>query len=190
MDRKSQPTSCHPSSQSGLSLIETVIAIAILFVATGGLMSMAVVAMQTTENQGHLAARTTEYAQDKLEQLIALSYNDGGSPPCSLTNGTNTTVFPTTLTGGTGLCAEGSSDPDAPANGFVDYLDVNGNLLGGGATAPANWYYIRVWEISTAGLTANLKQITVTSKVRYGVGSRGIGKLAESTVTTLRSNPF
>ena len=122
--------------------------------------------------------------------MIALSYNDGGNPPCSLTNGTNATVFPTTPTGGTGLCAEGSFDPTTPAPGFVDYLCVDGNLAGTGGCTLANWYYIRVWQISTAGLTANLKQITVTSKVRYGVGSRRIGKVAESTVTTIKSNPL
>ena len=77
MERKSLPRSFHHSSQSGLSLIETVIAIAMLFVASGGIMSMAIVATLTTENQGHLAARTIEYAQDKLEQLIALLVKAG-----------------------------------------------------------------------------------------------------------------
>ena len=37
---------------------------------------MGVVGMMTTENQGHLAARTTEYAQDKMEQLLVLAYGD------------------------------------------------------------------------------------------------------------------
>jgi len=179
MDRKSQPTSCHPSSQSGLSLIETVIAIAMLFIATGGIMSMGVVAIQTTENQGHLAARTTEYAQDKLEQLIALPYND---------TQINTTVFPAAATGGTGMAVGGSSDPAAPANGYVDYLCLDGNLAGTGGCTAGNWYYIRVWQISLPAGTTDLKQITVTAKVRYGVGSRGIGKVAESTVTILRTN--
>ena len=179
MERKSPPRSFHPSSQAGLTLIETVIAIAMLFVASGGIMSMAIVATLTTENQGHLAARTTEYAQDKLEQLIALPYND---------TQINTTVFPAAATGGTGMAVGGSSDPAAPANGYVDYLCLDGNLAGTGGCTAGNWYYIRVWQISLPAGTTDLKQITVTAKVRYGVGSRGIGKVAESTVTILRTN--
>ena len=41
----------------------------ILVTLMAGLMSLAGLAISTTENQGHLAARTTEYAQDKMEQL-------------------------------------------------------------------------------------------------------------------------
>jgi hypothetical protein len=84
----------------------------------------------------------------------------------------------------------GSINPAAPLTGYVDYLDINGNPLGGGATAPANWYYIRVWQIATPAGSTNVKQITVTAKVRFGIGSRGIGQLAQSTVTTLKVSPF
>ena len=171
-----------------MTLIETTIALGILLTVEAGVMSIGTVAILTTENQGHLSARTTEYAQDKLEQLIALVYNDGGGSPCSLTGGTNTTVFPTTFPGGTGLCPAGSSNPDAPATGYVDYLCADGNPVGVGGCIQANYYFIRVWEISTAGLTANLKRITVTAQVRYAVGARGAKP--RSTVTILKSNPF
>lgn len=185
MENRSRQKLSRSGSEAGMTLVETMIALAILLIVAAAIMSMGVVAIGTTENQGHLAARTTEYAQDKMEQLISLSYTDSF---------TNTTVFPATVAAmcppGCGLAAGGNSNPAAPVNGYVDYLDANGNLLGGGAVAPANWYYIRVWQISTAGLTANLKQITVTAKVRFGVGSRGFGALAESTVATLKSNPF
>ena len=59
-----------------------------------GLLSMAALATIYTENHGHLEARTTEYAQDKMEQLLALVYTDAV---------TNTVVFPAATTGGTGL---------------------------------------------------------------------------------------
>ena len=42
-----------------------------------GLLSMAALATTYTENHGHLEARTTEYAQDKLEQLLTLPFTDG-----------------------------------------------------------------------------------------------------------------
>lgn len=174
-----------------MTLVETAIALGMLLTVAAGVMSVGTVAILTTENQGHLAARTTEYAQDKLEQLISLSYNDGGGAPCAGT-GTDTTVFPATSGTGTGLCVGGSSDPDAPVatpgTGYVDYLCADGNPVGVGGCTAANWYFIRVWEISTTGLTANLKKLTVTAKVRYAIGGRGAKP--QSTVTTLKSNPF
>ena len=61
-----------PSSQAGMSLLEVMIALGILLIASVGIMTMGTVAVSTTENQGHLAARTAEYAQDKIEQLNSL----------------------------------------------------------------------------------------------------------------------
>ena len=169
--------------QAGMTLIETVIALAMLFIAAVGIMSVAVVATQTTENQGHLAARTAEYAQDKMEQLIGLSYGDSQ---------TDTTVFPSAATGVTGLIVGGSSDPEGPVTGYVDYLDVNGNplALGTGGTAPTGWYYIRVWEISNPAGTSNMKKITVSAKTSFAVGSSGAGILPHATIASLKTNPF
>ena len=106
-------------SQSGMGLLETMIALAILLVAMIGIMGMVSLSITTTENQGHLMARCTEYAQDKLEQLNSLSYAD---------TQTDTTVFPAVSSGGTGLTIGGSSNPTAPSTNYVDYLDANGNL--------------------------------------------------------------
>src|SRR5713226_6505184 len=184
MESRSSHGSFTLQSQSGMSLLETMIALVVLLIATVGIMAMAMVATSTTENQGHLAARTAEYAQDKMEQLISLAYGDST---------TDTTVFPANDSGGTGLAVGGSSDPNAPVTspgtGYVDYLDRSGNpLTAAGGVAPANWYYIRVWQISTP--SSNLKQITVTAKVRSGVGSTGTGALPQSTLVTLKTNPF
>jgi prepilin-type N-terminal cleavage/methylation domain-containing protein len=166
------------SSQAGMSLLEVTIALAILLIASVGIITMASVAMSTTENQGHLAARTVEYAQDKMEQLLSLAYLD------SLTD---TTVFPSTASGGTGLAIGGSSDPNSPVTtpgtGYVDYLDISGQPT----TSTGNWYYIRVWQISSP--STNMKQITVTAKVRRQVGAPA-GALPQSTLTSLKSNPF
>ena len=66
-------TSRRFGSDGGVTLIETVFASAILLVVMTGLMSVMGVATALTENEGHLAARAAEYAQDKMEQLLALS---------------------------------------------------------------------------------------------------------------------
>ena len=161
------------NTQAGISLIETMIALALLLIAAAGIMTMATVAMSTTETQGHLAARTAEYAQDKMEQLLALGYQDVG---------TDTTVFPAVVGGCCGLQVGGGLNPNAPVAGYSDYVDKSGNPVPAGG----NWQYLRVWQITQAA--PNLKQISVLTQVRYGVGQVGI--LPRSTVTSLKSFPF
>ena len=165
------------SSDTGSSLAETMVATALLLVVVGGLGSMGVVGMMTTENQGHLAARTTEYAQDKMEQLLILAWGDEVG---------DTRVFPAADTGGTGLKIGGSSNPASPVVGYADYLNKAGTLVAGVAgAAPADWYYKRVWQVSTAA--TNLKQITVTVTVKSSLGQQ---RAVTSTVTALKAFPF
>jgi len=183
------------SAQAGTTLIETMIAIAIILICAGGVLGLAALAVSTTENQGHLVARTTEYSQDKMEQLLALAYCDAIS---------DTTQMPSVASGGTGLAGcpnpptnpatgtgtGGSSDPSNPVTGYVDYLDSTGTpVAGAGGNAPASWAYIRVWQISAGpGGVSKMKQITVTTRVLNQVGIRG--ELPNSTVTVLKSYPF
>ncbi|HEX9367382.1 MAG TPA: hypothetical protein VF921_12190 [Vicinamibacterales bacterium] len=178
--------------EDGTTIIEVVIASAILVTLMAGLMSLAGLAISTTENQGHLAARTTEYAQDKMEQLLALAYGDSTS---------DSTVFPALNSGGTGLAVGGSSNPTSPVAKYVDYLDQSGNLCGSasalaatpscaapvGTTAPTNWFYERAWSVSTPSGTTNLKQITVTATIARGFGG---GTKASSVLTVLKTSPF
>jgi type II secretory pathway pseudopilin PulG len=176
--------------QAGMTLLETVIALGLLLTVSVGILALGAVAMTTTENQGHLAARTAEYAQDKMEQLLALKFCDASS---------DTTVLPTSTAGGQGLAgctaplnnngtgAGGSSNPSTPVTGFVDYLDESGNLLATGGTAPTTWKYVRVWQISSANASNTVKQISVTVKVSTAIGN---GALPQSTLTSLKAYPF
>src|SRR5262249_22082444 len=124
-------------SERGLSIVECVFAISLVTILAAGLLPLSVMATLTTENQGHLAARTTEYAQDKLEQLLALEYVDLS---------TDTRTFPATPGVGTGLDFGGSSNPAAPIAKYVDYLDADGTLLPTvGTEEPDGWFYKRVW---------------------------------------------
>ena len=177
--------------ESGTTIIEVVVASAILVTLMAGLMSLGGLAISTTENQGHLAARTTEYAQDKMEQLLALTYNDGTS---------DTRTFPAAGSGGSGLAAGGSFDTNNPVASYVDYLDQNGNLCGttgadcaapSGTTPPSGWFYQRCWRIDDSttdgSLPADLKRITVTSTIARGFGG---AMKASSTLVVLKANPF
>src|SRR5438477_5900049 len=151
------------------------IATGLLLVILAGLLSLVALATAYTENHGHLEARATEYAQDKMEQLLALSYGDAV---------TDTVVFPAIVTGaGTGLALGGSTNTAAPVAGYVDWLSYDGNLLGGGAAAPATWFYERVWQITNP--SAGIKQITVTATVKASVGGAIIPR---STVVALKAS--
>ena len=104
--------------ETGTTLIETMIAVSLLVVVMAGLLGMSTTATTITENQGHLGARATEYAVDKMEQLLELTYGDAQS---------NTTVFPSVDNGGSGLTVGGSSNTAAP---------VVGSRPGGSRTMP------------------------------------------------------
>jgi hypothetical protein len=184
-------------AEQGMSLLETVIALSILLVGSLGLLPLGIMAVSTTESEGHLVSRVTEYSQDKMEQLLALAYADGV---------TDTTKFPAvTSPPGTGLGGSftttpvGSSDPAAPATGYVDYLNAEGALCAGtvcpplqGKTAAAEWFYKRVWAISKPWYTqtppVEIKQVTVTTVVARRVGAFGI--VPRATIVALKTSPF
>lgn len=176
----------------GFSLIEVMFALSILLVVALGLLPLGIIATSQTENQGHLDARVTEYAQDKLEQLMALAFGDSVS---------DTRVFPATSTGGSGLTVGGNANPDpgqVPVVPYVDYLDIDGTLFPAAGGEPANWFYKRIWQIEDvpAGscpgppqpLSCNLKRVTVSATVRTPVGK--FGRIPRATVVTLKSSPF
>jgi Tfp pilus assembly protein PilV len=167
------------TSERGTTLIETMIALGVLLIAMSGLLSMAGLASRTTENNGHLAARTTEDAQDKMEQLLALRYND------STSDTTDPTAFPANPVGGTGLLIGGSSNPATPVAGYVDWLAADGSLLGGGTTPPNNWFYERVWQVTQFSPTTKLISVTVTTQWAFGKAN-----LPRSTVTALKGDGF
>ena len=177
------------SAQAGMTLVETMIALAILLVVAAGVMGLAGVAVSTTETQGHLAARTAEYAQDKMEQLLALKFCDGT---------TDTTVFPAVVNNtGTGLAgctnptaptptasAGGGLSTTAPTTGYVDYLDASGNLV----ASTASWEYVRVWQITVPAGSVGLKQIAVLAQANHSVGGSAV--VPQSTVVALKTFPF
>jgi hypothetical protein len=111
-----------------------------------------------------------------MEQLLALAYTDAAS---------NTIVFPAAAAGGTGLAVGGSTSTSAPVNGYVDWLGMDGGLLGGGTTAPSGWQFQRVWQITAP--STGIKQITVVSRVRVSVGNALTPK---STVVAIKSSLF
>src|SRR5215831_17699588 len=109
------------STERGASMIETVVALVILTIGAVGVMGVLSIAVSQNWNQGDRATRTTEYAQDKMEQLLALNFNDSSS---------DTRVYPTASSGGTGLggtmsgsSTVGGTTSGSPVTNYVDYID-------------------------------------------------------------------
>ena len=177
---KSLSTSLDNSSRQerGSTMLETVVALVILTIGVMGVMGLLTVAVTQNWNQGDRSTRTTEYAQDKMEQLLALNFTDGSS---------NTTVYPTASTGGSGLggTMSGSSSvggvvSGSPVSQYVDYIDSSGTLQ----TSSTNALYIRQWSIGT-NASANLKTITVV--VRAVISSTGGGVAPSTTLVSMKS---
>lgn len=151
--------------ERGSTLIETMIAAIVLVVGVLSLAGTLAVAANDNWNRGDRATRTTEYAEDKMEQLMSLSFTDTAS---------NTAVYPPTTTGGTGLTAGGGVTPGSPVTGYVDYVDDTGTQQTSSSAAS----YTRQWSVSV-NAAANLETITV---VVSALDTRGLAGAAP-TVT-------
>ncbi len=162
-------------SESGFSLVETLIATAILGVSLVALAELFGVAAKSnaTSRTGTFAAIL---AEQKIEQLRALTWGfDSLGLPLSDTT-TDTAVSPELSTGGTGLAPSPSNTLQASTNGYVDYLDVNGVQLGGGSVAPAGTAYIRRWMVEPLPTNPNntlIIQVLVTRRQNRGTADAG-----------------
>ena len=167
-----------PRSQRGSSLIEMMIGAVVLLMGIVPLMGVFGLAVAQNGSYVEMATRTGFYAQDKMEQLMALGFADATS---------DTTVYPTAAVGGNGLggtmagsSTVGSVNPAAPVAGYVDYLTFQGALQAGAAGAT----YRREWSVSTDA-TGNLKTITVLVTM---VGYSGPGAAPSTTLVCMKSN--
>ena len=158
------------SEQAGFTILEAMIACVVLTIVTVGLLGLFSVCISQNKAQGEVGTRTTEYCQDKMEQLLALSYTDTAS----------NTIVPPGASVGKGLSDGGGTDPKNPVANYADYFDSSGGALG--ATA-AGAFYTRVWQISTAG---NMKTITVVTAANSAVG--GQGTAPQSQLVSFKTN--
>ena len=138
----------------GFSLVEVLVAITVMMIATIGLAQLSVMAIRV--NQGARATTfTTVLASQKMEQLRALAWTWDPSGAAISDASTDTAVAPERSSGGTGLTA---SPPDVLrviTPGYCDYLDAAGRTLGGGPTPPSKTAFIRRWSIEPLPFPGN-----------------------------------
>lgn len=171
------------NSESGFSLIEVLAATVIMTVA---LMSLAqLFAISTRAN---FTARTNSFAallaQQKMEQLRGLTWGFDilNLPVSDLTTDTSTGAAvngcpaPGAGGGGTGLSPSPWGSLQQNTAGWVDYLDQNGCLLGGGAAIPNGAIYIRRWSVEPLPTNPNntlILQVLVTRNRNRGAADAG-----------------
>ena len=137
-------------SQRGFSLIEVMVASAILACAVLSVAQL--VAASTASTSGARGvSEATLLAWQKLDQLrsLALTFDDAGGPVTDAS--TDTASDPQRALGGTGLAPSPGGTLSQDTNGYVDYLDALGHSLGGGARGPAGTRYRRRWAVELSG---------------------------------------
>ncbi len=182
---------------SGFSLLETIIATALL--ATAVLTVAQLFGLAIRSNQ---VARNTTFAtmlaQQKVEQLRGLTWGyDPALYPVllPLSDTTTDTAVSPPAAGGTGLLPSPSAALQQNTAGYVDYLDQWGNTLGGGATMPGNTAYIRRWSVEPLPIDPNntlIIQVLVTPNRNRGSADQlSVARLPEEarliTVKTRKS---
>ena len=176
----------------GFSLLETIVALGILAVVAAGVLPMALLAVTTTENQGHLLARTTEYAQDKLEQLQVLAFNDSTS---------DTRVFPATTSAAPAWHPVAASIPRRrwrrTSTISISTAMCSTRLVATPRTPGSTGESGKISMVAANNptcpllLTPNgcLKRITVSATVRAAAAG-GLGLIPRATVSSLKTYPF
>ena len=137
-------------TQGGFTLIEVLIATALLVAMAAGvaqLLGLAVAAGRTSRFQ----TSTAILAAARLEQLRSLHWSYEPGPGSTVTprsdRSANASVDPPS-DGGPGLAPSPPGTLSANVPPYVDYLDLQGRWVGNGSSPPPQAVFIRRWSIA------------------------------------------
>jgi hypothetical protein len=181
----------HGPSERGFALIEVLIAVLLLAIASIGIVMLLAIS-GTAIRASKIASWATVLAGEKLEQLRALrwAYDETGVPVSDLS--TDLSVSPPTGVG-RGLAASPADALIQSAPGYVDYLDGSGRWTGNGMTPGPNAVFIRRWSIQPAvqdpanSLVFRVLVIPVVDRVQSGASAAAAGALVTGTRTRTAS---
>jgi hypothetical protein len=169
----------------GVSLVETMMAVIIAFIAMSAIGGVVFSSLVANKNQGTEVSRMTVIAQEKMNELLGLSYSD---------TTTNTTLVSDTgwavgLSAGGGTAYLTACPSGAPDQGYVDFLDNNGKPLNGTCSTviTSKYGYERRWQISAVSGVTGLKQITVVVYALNAVATNPTPSHQYVTLTTMKS---
>ena len=128
------------------------------------------------------SARTGTFAavlaEQKMEQLRGLTWGFDiiGLP---LTDTTSNIALPIqSAAGGPGLSPSPLDSLRSNVNGYVDYVDQFGRIIGGGTTVPAQALYSRRWSVEPLPTNPNntvILQVVVTRSRNRGIADSEVG---------------
>lgn len=138
----------------GFTLVEVMLALAVLTTGAGTLLYAAMAAGRATVD-ARRADVMQRAAVEKLEQLRSLAWtSDAGIVPVSDWS-SDVTTSPLPGTGGSGLGVSPGDTLATSVDGYADVLDADGRWLGGGAAVPPGAAMVRRWSIQTAAAPAD-----------------------------------
>ena len=173
---KSVASGLSRTDSAGFSLVEVMVAATILAVALTSLAQL--FAMATKSNSiARNGTFTQILAEQKMEQLRSLTWGfDTLGLPVSDTT-TDTAKSPMGVNGGTGLAPSPNNTLQTVTDGYVDYLDAQGNVLGdGGTVVPGNTAYIRRWYVEPLPTNPNntlVLKVLFTRRADRGLADAG-----------------
>lgn len=163
-----------PTTESGFSLLEVLVATTIFAVAVAALADLCAVS-----TRANTSARATTVASmlaaQKMEQLRALTWGfDELARPLTDTT-TDISVSPEEPGAGTGLSPSPAGALAQNTAGYCDFLDATGESLGGATVPPATAVFVRRWSVEP--LPSNpantlVLQVIVTRALRGAVRGR------------------
>ena len=128
------------------------------------------------------SARTGTFAavlaEQKMEQLRGLTWGFDiiGLP---LTDTSSNIALPIqSAAGGPGLSPSPSDSLRSNVDGYVDYVDQFGRIIGGGTTVPVQAIYIRRWSVEPLPTNPNntvILQVVVTRSRNRGIADSEVG---------------
>lgn len=177
----------------GFTLIEVVLAMAVLTTAAGTLLYAAMAAGRATV-EARRADVMQRAAVEKLEQLRGLSWtSDAGTVAVSDWT-SDVTVAPVSGAGGTGLGVSPTDTLATSTAGYSDVLDADGRWMGPGPATPVGASVVRRWSIQSATLPADtlvlqvvVVPFTVTGGVPTAAAARGANGVWLIDLRTRRS---
>ena len=135
-------------SADGFTLIETLVAVALLAGLAAGLAHVVVVARRAVA-MGAADSVATVAATQKLEELRSLEWSFDSRTGERVTDTTTDLAQPGSSGGGVGLRPSPAAAIESGLPGYVDYLDASGAWIGTGAEPLPGTAYIRRWAVAT-----------------------------------------
>jgi prepilin-type N-terminal cleavage/methylation domain-containing protein len=134
-------------SASGFSLVEVLVATALLVVGVASVAQLSGVSARAGM-QARSITIASLLASQKVEQLRALALASDPAGRLITDTTTDVTVFPPTADGGSGLTPSPADSLTADRPGYCDFVDPAGRVVSAADGPPSSATYVRRWSIT------------------------------------------